>query len=89
MNLFKRKQKVSGSYAPVETNLLVKSDRINSRIQKLGETVRARNPKGTITNEELVETIKAIQMIISQELNIRGKEEWKWDYISKQKKSTH
>ena len=89
MNLFKRNQKASGSYAPVETNLLVKADRINSRIQKLGETVKTRNPKETITNEEFVETIKAIPMIISQELNIRGKEEWKWDYISRQKKSTH
>ena len=81
MDLLKRAK----NYATIQTPLLIKADRINARIHQLEQIVKNRSKNETITTHELEELLKAIQMIIYQELNIKGKEEWKWDYISKKK----
>lgn len=81
MWLFKKKKRVSEHYAPIEGNLLVKADRINQRIQNLMDKALTRKKnqrkKITIDETELKELLKAIQIIVAQELNNKGKEEWK------------
>lgn len=72
MGLFKKKHPTS-TYAPVETNLLVKADRINTRIEKLKGIVLNQYKK-QIPAKDFEDVIKAIEIIVSQELNTKKKE---------------
>lgn len=79
-----KEKKLSKHYAPVQTNLLVRADRINQRIQDLVDKTIARQkirtPRRNITEKDLQEILAGIRIIIAQELNTKGKEEWKYGY---------
>lgn len=78
---FKRPKELSGHYAPIETNLLTRADRINNRIFKFAEQIKREHKAKkleSISIEDFDKIMRAMQMIISQELTIKGKEEWKW-----------
>lgn len=78
-----KKKNVSKHYAPMETQLLVRADRINQRIYDFWQKQKERNKnridryETTYTEKDVEELLRAISIIVSQVLNVRGKEEWK------------
>lgn len=54
----------------VQGFLLTKSDRINSRIEKFAQTVKKQNT--TIDVKDFAKFVKAVQILIAQELSYRG-----------------
>lgn len=77
-------KKPAPHYAPIEGYLLVRADRINRRIYNFAEAIKNSNKK-SISMAEFDKTIRAIQMLVSQELTYKGKEENKWGYLIKKK----
>lgn len=77
-------KQLSKHYAPMETVLLVHADRINQRIYDFVQAQKKRNKyrtdryETTYTEKDLDEILRAISIIIAQDLNTKGKEEWKW-----------
>lgn len=78
-------KKPSSHYAPLETFMLVKADRINQRLYEFTKRQKARKQMEAwgsgYTEKDLDEIVKAIGIIISQELTIKGKEEWQWENL--------
>lgn len=56
--------------ANVQGFLLTKSDRINGRIEKYAHTVRTQNT--TIDIKDFSKFVKSVQILIAQELSIKG-----------------
>ena len=84
----KQTKKPSSHYAPLETFMLVKADRINQRLYEFTKREKARKqtePWRGYTEKDIDEIVKAIGIIISQELTIKGKEEWQWENLMRKK----
>lgn len=70
-------KKLSPHFAAIQGNLLVRADRICRRMRKFSDVILKDDNTEVISKKEFVKVINTLEMVIYQELNIRGKEGWK------------
>lgn len=72
--------------ASIRGTMFVKADRLNTYIQAIEDEALGSDQK-TISLQDFIKTLNAIQTIVSQELTDKGKEEVKWKELLKKQEN--